>query len=145
VHRESRCATVAETHAFGAEIGAAVVGGDLLLLDGDLGAGKTTLIQGIARGLGCSDPVTSPTFNLVHEYRGGRLLLVHMDLYRLSGPDDLESIGFYDYLERGGVIAVEWPERLAGVDLPPRWRVSMRLEEGEARLIAVTGPMEVQP
>lgn len=138
--RECRCATIAETHAFGAEIGSALVGGDLLLLTGDLGAGKTTLMQGIARGLGCTDPVTSPTYNLVHEYRGGRVLLVHMDLYRLSGPDDLDSIGFFDYLERGGVVAVEWPERVAGVLLPPRWQVSLRMGEGEVRVITAASP-----
>jgi len=92
--------------------------GGVIALQGEMGAGKTTFVQGLARALGIQRPVTSPTFTLVSEYAGGRLRLVHMDLYRLREPDDLLAIGFQDYLERGSLIAVEWPER-AGDLLPP--------------------------
>jgi tRNA threonylcarbamoyladenosine biosynthesis protein TsaE len=106
-----------ETRAFAARLATQVQRGDLLLLHGDLGAGKTTFAQGLAEGLGIAAGVTSPTFTLVQEYRGGRLPLYHFDLYRLGGPDEVFDLGFFDYLEQGGVVVVEWPERL-GESLP---------------------------
>lgn len=101
-----------ETRRIAAAFAASLKPGDVLLLEGDLGAGKTAFVRGLAEGLGV-DPgeVTSPTFTLVHEYRGGRLPLIHIDLYRLERAD-LDEIGLDQDLADRGVIAVEWPERL---------------------------------
>lgn len=100
----------AETEALAAELAGALKAGDVLALDGDLGAGKTAFTRGLARGLGYEGRVTSPTFTVVNEYLGGRLALFHFDLYRLSSPDELFDIGWEDYLGRGGVCCVEWSE-----------------------------------
>ena len=100
-----------ETEALGRKMASALVPGDVVAFFGDLGAGKTAMIQGIAAGLEISEPVTSPTFTIVNEYHSGRMPLFHFDLYRLSGEDDLYDIGWDDYLRRGGVCAVEWSER----------------------------------
>jgi tRNA threonylcarbamoyladenosine biosynthesis protein TsaE len=86
--------------------------GDLVLYQGEMGAGKTYFTKGIAQGLGISDSVISPTFALVHEYEGGRIPLFHFDLFRITGLDDLYAIGFFDFLDRGGVIAAEWSENV---------------------------------
>ena len=107
------------TRGIGASLGRVARPGDLILLHGDLGAGKTTLAQGIARGLGVTDYVQSPTFTLVAEHEGRTalgqpVLLYHLDLYRLAGDDELDSFGFEDYLSPvDGVSVVEWPERAA--------------------------------
>ena len=102
-----------ETRAIAARFASNLKAGDVLLLSGDLGAGKTAFTRGLAEGLGI-DPgeVTSPTFTLVHEYRGGRLPLVHVDLYRLDRAN-LDEIGLDDDLAAQGVIAIEWADRLA--------------------------------
>ena len=100
-----------------ARVAARLPRGGVVALQGELGAGKTTFVQGLARALGIARPVTSPTFTLVGEYASPGLLLVHMDLYRLQSPDDLLAIGFLEYLERGAIVAVEWPER-AGTLIP---------------------------
>lgn len=107
-----RSSSEEETRAIAARLAADLRAGDVLLLSGDLGAGKTAFVRGLAEGLGI-DPgeVTSPTFTLVHEYRGGRLPLIHVDLYRLEIAD-LADIGLDDDLAAAGVLAVEWPERL---------------------------------
>ena len=78
-----------------------------------MGAGKTAFTRGLARGLGCREQVTSPTYTIVNEYLGGRLPLFHFDMYRLHSSDDLFDIGWDDYLERGGICAVEWSENVA--------------------------------
>jgi tRNA threonylcarbamoyladenosine biosynthesis protein TsaE len=103
----------AETRAIAARMASALKPGDVLLLSGDLGAGKTAFTRGLAEGLGV-DPgeVTSPTFTLVHEYRGGRLPLIHVDLYRLERAN-LDDIGLDEDLAAKGVVAIEWPERLS--------------------------------
>ena len=103
----------AETRAIAARLASDLAPGDVLLLSGDLGAGKTAFVRGLADGLGI-DPgeVTSPTFTLVHEYRGGRLPLIHVDLYRLDAAD-LDEIGLDQDLAAVGVTAVEWAERLS--------------------------------
>lgn len=85
--------------------------GDVVALTGELGMGKTQFIRGIAEGLGITDTVSSPTFALVHEYRG-RVPLYHFDMYRVNAWDDLYSTGFFDYLEAGGICAVEWSENI---------------------------------
>ena len=88
--------------------------GAIIAYRGDLGAGKTAFTRGLARGLGIGEPVTSPTYTIVNEYLSGRLPLFHFDMYRLHSADDLFDIGWEDYLDRGGVCAVEWSENVAG-------------------------------
>ena len=102
-----------ETEQLGEKLAAALSPGTVLAFRGDLGAGKTAFTRGLARGLGYRDPVTSPTYTIVHEYLGGRLPLFHFDMYRLSSSDDLWDIGWEDYLDRGGICAVEWSEKVA--------------------------------
>ena len=102
----------AETEAIGAALGKQLKAGTVIAYRGDLGAGKTAFTRGLARGLGCSDIVTSPTYTIVNEYLGGRLPLFHFDMYRLHSSDDLWDIGWEDYLDRGGVCAVEWSENV---------------------------------
>ncbi len=102
-----------ETEALGASLARLLQAGDVLAYRGDLGAGKTAFTRGLARGLGYRDPVTSPTYTIVNEYSGGRLPLFHFDMYRLTSCDDLWDIGWEDYLDRGGVCAVEWSENVA--------------------------------
>ena len=102
----------AETEAIGAALGAMIPAGTILAYRGDLGAGKTAFTRGLARGLGYTEPVTSPTYTIVNEYLGGRLPLFHFDMYRLRSSDDLWDIGWDDYLDRNGVCAVEWSENV---------------------------------
>ena len=102
-----------ETEVLGAALGRIIPAGTVLAYRGDLGAGKTAFTRGLARGLGCGETVTSPTYTIVNEYLGGRLPLFHFDMYRLSSADDLFDIGWEDYLDRGGVCAVEWSENIA--------------------------------
>ena len=101
-----------ETEAIGAALAKVLTPGTILAYRGDLGAGKTAFTRGIARGLGCRDLVTSPTYTIVNEYLGGRLPLFHFDMYRLGSSDDLWDIGWEDYLDRGGICAVEWSENV---------------------------------
>ena len=103
----------AETEAIGAALGKQLKPGTVIAYRGDLGAGKTAFTRGLARGLGSEEMVTSPTYTIVNEYLGGRLPLFHFDMYRLASSDDLWDIGWEDYLERGGVCAVEWSEKVA--------------------------------
>ena len=99
-----------ETEALGERLGGMLTGGEVIAYTGDLGAGKTAFTRGLARGLGITDRVTSPTFTIVNEYTSGRLPLFHFDMYRLGSSDELYDIGWEDYLARGGVCAVEWSE-----------------------------------
>lgn len=110
--------------------------GTTILLTGDLGAGKTAFVKGLAEGLGLDpDDVTSPTFTLVHEYRGGRLPLIHVDLYRLDRAD-LDEIGLDADLALEGVTAVEWPERMTMVP-PASIPIRIHDEGGDTRVIEV--------
>jgi len=109
--------TLPELVAWGERLGRALTPPMLVAISGDLGAGKTTLIQAICRGYGVTDPVTSPTFALVHEYRAPRSPVFHIDLYRLERPAELTSIGWDDIVRAEALILVEWPER-AGDRLP---------------------------
>lgn len=101
-----------ETEAAGQALAAKLRPGDVVAYRGDLGAGKTAFTRGLARGLGCHGRVTSPTFTIVNEYEGPTPLF-HFDLYRLGGEEELWDIGWEDYLERGGVCAVEWSENVS--------------------------------
>ena len=101
-----------ETEALGEKLAKLLRPGTVLAYLGDLGAGKTAFTRGLARGLGCRETVTSPTYTIVNEYLGGRLPLFHFDMYRLASSDDLWDIGWEDYLDRQGVCAVEWSENV---------------------------------
>ena len=127
-----------ETEAVGAALGAILPAGTILAYKGDLGAGKTAFTRGLARGLGCTDLVTSPTYTIVNEYLSGRLPLFHFDMYRLASSDDLWDIGWEDYLDRNGVCAVEWSEN---VDDAMENAISVTIEKlGEdARRITLEG------
>lgn len=107
---------VTETEELGAAMASHLRAGSIIAYLGDLGAGKTAFTRGLARGLGCTGRVTSPTFTIVNEYEGP-LSLFHFDMYRLSDADELFDIGWDDYLNRGGICAVEWSERISG-ELP---------------------------
>jgi tRNA threonylcarbamoyladenosine biosynthesis protein TsaE len=125
------------TLRLGERLGRAAAPGDLILLRGDLGAGKTTLTQGIARGLGISGAVNSPTFTLIKEY-AGRLPLFHVDLYRLEDLTEVEELGIEDYLERGGVCVVEWADR-ADPLWPANWlRIALHMQDAHSRRLALT-------
>jgi len=127
----------AETVAWALGFSKRLKAGDTLALSGDLGAGKTVLSRGLARGLGFVGDAHSPSYALVHEYAGGRLPVFHMDLYRLAPGADWEEIGLDHYFQLGGVCLVEWPERLpAAVDFT--YRVELRTEGDTLRRISVT-------
>jgi tRNA threonylcarbamoyladenosine biosynthesis protein TsaE len=111
--------------------------GWILLLEGDLGAGKTTFAQGFARGLGVSVPVVSPTFTLLNEYRDGRIPLVHGDFYRLEDPRQAEELHLEDYWENGWIVLLEWPDRLP--ELPERYlRIQLDITDS-GRLLNLSG------
>jgi tRNA threonylcarbamoyladenosine biosynthesis protein TsaE len=132
-----------ETYEFGRAVGQQLQAGDLVLLQGELGLGKTVFARGVAAGLGvCPDEVSSPSYTLVHEYRGGRLPLFHIDLYRIDDPAELTTLGLDEILACDAVAIVEWGERL-----PPFYRrgaISVRfLDIGEgSRRIEVRSPRE---
>jgi len=102
-----------QTEAVGAALGKRLVPGAVIAYQGDLGAGKTAFTRGVACGLGAKESVTSPTYTIVNEYLSGKYPLFHFDMYRLASADDLFDIGWEDYLDRGGVCAVEWSENVA--------------------------------
>ncbi len=102
-----------ETEAIGQMLAQKLQPGTVIAFQGDLGAGKTAFTRGLARGLGSSDRVTSPTYTIVNEYLGGSMPLFHFDMYRLGSSDELFDIGWEDYLERGGICAVEWSENVS--------------------------------
>lgn len=128
-----------ETEQLGQTLGQKLIPGTLIAYYGDLGAGKTAFTRGLARGLGIEERVTSPTYNIVNEYEG-RLPLFHFDMYRLSSSEDLFDIGWEDYLTRGGVIAVEWSERVEDA-LEGAIQVEIRKDPDapEGRIITITG------
>ena len=101
-----------QTEEIGAALGKIIEPGTVIAYRGDLGAGKTAFTRGLAKGLGCTEIVTSPTYTIVNEYLGGRIPLFHFDMYRLRSSDDLFDIGWEDYLDRGGICAVEWSENV---------------------------------
>lgn len=129
-----------ETQQLGRRMGEKLTPGVVVAYTGDLGAGKTAFTRGLAQGLGIADRVTSPTFNIVNEYEGGRLPLFHFDLYRLGGADELFDIGWEDYLARGGVCAVEWSENAQGALEGPYIKVDIRRGDSDSqRVIGIEG------
>ena len=114
--------------------------GDIILYEGEMGAGKTAFTKGIARYLEVDDEVTSPTFALVHEY-DGKIPLFHFDLYRINSYDDLYAIGFFDYLDRGGIIAAEWSENIEGLENELSGAIKVRIDKlsDNSRRITVRG------
>ncbi len=130
----------AETESLGAELARALDDGDVVLIRGELGSGKTTLVRGAARALGVSDPVTSPTFSIGHRYAAGALTVSHLDLYRLSGLEHEDPALLADYLGPGRIAFVEWPED-AHVELAEaRLRVTLNHGGGDRRRIDVDQP-----
>ena len=109
---EYRTHSPEQTGQLGSRLAQKLQAGMVVAFTGDLGAGKTAFTRGLARGLGCDEIVTSPTYTIVNEYLSGRIPLFHFDMYRLGSSDDLWDIGWEDYLERGGVCAVEWSENV---------------------------------
>ena len=132
--------SVEETLAAAEEVAASLSAGDIILYEGDMGAGKTHFTKGIARYLGIDDEITSPTFALVNEYDGA-VPLFHFDLYRIESYDDLYAIGFFDYLDRGGIIAAEWSENIAELkaELGEVITVSIEKLSETGRRITVSG------
>ena len=128
----------AQTEAVGAALARVLPAGSVVAYRGGLGAGKTAFTRGLARGLGVTDSVTSPTYTIVNEYLSGRCPLFHFDMYRLKTADDLFDIGWEDYLERGGVCAVEWSENVDEAMEDAVYVTIERLDE-ETRRITIEG------
>lgn len=136
---EYRTHSAAETEALGETLAAHLHGGDVVAYRGGLGMGKTAFTRGLARGLGYEGRVTSPTFTIVNEYMG-RLPLFHFDMYRLGDSEELFDIGWEDYLDRGGVCAVEWSENVSDALPMGTVYVEIRREaEQDSRVITITG------
>ena len=128
-----------QTEALGSALGEKLQAGAVLAYTGDLGAGKTAFTRGLAKGLGAKDMVTSPTYTIVNEYLSGRLPLFHFDMYRLASADDLWDIGWEDYLERGGVCAVEWSENVTEALENPIFIRLEKVDENTRRIIIEGG------
>ncbi len=134
--------SVAETEAIAAEFARSLRGGECVALDGELGAGKTQFVRGLLRGLdGNERSVSSPTFVLLNIYDTGRLKIFHLDAYRAHGPDDFEAIGFTELLEQGGVVVVEWAQRVKPL-LPKRSIHVRMITVGETSRSIVIEPGE---
>ena len=137
---ERYSASERETEALGQALVERLSPGAVVAFTGDLGAGKTAFVRGMAKGLDIPQRVTSPTFTIVNEYEGGRLPLFHFDLYRLGSSDELFDIGWEDFLRRGGICAVEWSENVADALEPDTVFIDIRRGDGpEDRVITVKG------
>jgi tRNA threonylcarbamoyladenosine biosynthesis protein TsaE len=136
--------SAAETLQLGRQIGSQLVPNDVLALTGQLGVGKTTLIQGIAEGAGVKDYVTSPTFIIINEYnalpagRQGRLPFYHVDLYRLDTLGDIEELGIEEYFNKGGICVIEWAEKLGGLLPAKAERIAIEQKGENEREICVS-------
>ena len=129
----------AETEALGAELAALLRDGDVALIRGELGSGKTTLVRGAARALGVRDPVTSPTFSIGHRYAGRDVTVSHLDLYRLAGLEQEDPALLEDYLGAGRIAFVEWPEEGAPELAEPAVQVTLSHRGGDRRRIEIIG------
>ena len=132
-----------ETEKVGEALGIVLIPGSVLAYEGDLGAGKTAFTRGLARGLGATEQVTSPTYTIVNEYLSGRMPLFHFDMYRLASSDDLWDIGWEDYLERGGVCAVEWSENVRDA-MEDAITVCIQKLGEDSRKITITGGVDLE-
>lgn len=126
-----------QTERLGAQLAQRLVAGDVVLVRGEVGAGKTCLIRGAARALGVTDPVTSPTFSIGHRYRGEGVVVCHLDLYRLPSLMGEDPALLSDYLGAGRIAFVEWPPSLAGPLADARWIVTLRHAGGDVRDLTV--------
>ena len=132
-----------ETEKLGEAIGRAATAGTVIALIGDLGTGKTTLTKSIARGLGVTETVTSPTFNIIREYRSGRIPLYHFDVYRIGDPDEMFELGYEEYFYGDGICVVEWADIIE--ELLPEDAVIIRIDRGateEEREYIIEGGIE---
>ena len=132
----------AQTEAVGEALAKVLLPGTVIAYRGDLGAGKTAFTRGLARGLGYTQAVTSPTYTIVNEYLGGKMPLFHFDMYRLGSSDELFDIGWEDYLCRGGICAVEWSENVEDA-MADALVVSIEKTGDESRSICIEGGLEV--
>ena len=133
-----------ETEKLGEALALRLRPGDVVAYRGDLGAGKTAFTRGLAKGLGVREPVTSPTYTIVNEYTSGRMPLFHFEMYRLHSADDLFDIGWEDYLERGGVCAVEWSENVEEALESPICVTIRHSEQGpDCREITIEGGVQL--
>lgn len=128
--------SVAQTARLGARLGQLLHAGDVICLSGDMGTGKTVFSSGIGRGWGSTQPLTSPTYNLVHQHRRAidQTMLYHLDCYRLQGVTDIDSIGFDDMIDERGVMIIEWAERIAGAIPAERLWIDLRVVESSRRI-----------
>lgn len=136
----SNCAEDTERIAF--DFARNLKGGEIITLDGDLGAGKTAFTRGLAKGLGIKDTVSSPTFTIVNEYRNGNIPLFHFDVYRIESSDEMYDIGWEDYINQNAVVIVEWAKLIDDIftDNPIRIYISKNMENGEDyREISIEG------
>jgi tRNA threonylcarbamoyladenosine biosynthesis protein TsaE len=127
----------AETEALGAKLAAGLEDGDVVLVQGELGSGKTTLVRGAARALGVSDAITSPTFSIGHRYRAANVTVSHLDLYRLGGLEDEDPALLDDYLGPGRIAFIEWPREEGGSLPRARLRVTLTHRGGDRRAVEV--------
>jgi tRNA threonylcarbamoyladenosine biosynthesis protein TsaE len=125
-----------ETEAIAAELASILKSGDIVTLYGPLGAGKTTFVRGLAQGLGCYKGVRSPTFSLINEYPGP-LPLYHFDFYRLEGEAEIDDLGWTEYLDSGGVMAIEWPEKIKNMLPTKRFEVYLSFYGENARMVEI--------
>ena len=131
-----------ETEKIGSALAKVLTPGTVIAYRGDLGAGKTAFTRGLAKGLGCTDMVTSPTYTIVNEYLSGKMPLFHFDMYRLRSAEDLWDIGWEDYLDRGGICAVEWSENVEEA-LDSFILVNIEKTGDESRRITIEGGEEL--
>ena len=127
----------AETEALGQRLAETLQPGDVIAYTGDLGAGKTAFTRGLARGLGITERITSPTFTIVNEYLGGRLPLFHFDMYRLKNLDEAFDIGIEDYLFCGAVCFIEWPERIEDILPDDTVTVHITVNDDDSRTLTI--------
>jgi len=127
----------ADTKKIAADLAQGLSGGEVIAFYGDLGMGKTCFVTGLAEGLDFTGEVSSPTFAIINEYLGGRLDLYHFDMYRVSGWDDLYSTGYFEYMESGGVLAVEWSENIEAALPDDVIKVSIKRIDDKSREITI--------
>ena len=133
-----------ETEQLGERFSANLEPGQMVAMYGDLGAGKTAFTRGVMKGLGYGGAVTSPTFSIVNEYRGGRLDTAHFDLYRISGEDELYGTGFYDYLDGRQVVIMEWSENVPYAVDEDAVIIEIEHGDGDLRNVTIRSPKEME-